>query len=103
MDKQITFRSMDHSAAIENYINEHIQRIEQFLANEKEPIFIAIVLEPSKTHAHHRVEVRVKSPEYDKICDFEGPEFYKLIDKCLDTMLHNLREKKRELIDKRKS
>lgn len=101
MHKRITFRNMEHAAAIENYANDRLKKVEKFLENENTPVYIDLVLEPSKVHAHHRVELRVKSPHYDLISHYEGPEFYKILDHVVDVMIHELTEEKRKLIDER--
>ncbi|QQR62651.1 hypothetical protein IPH67_04520 [bacterium] len=49
MNKRIVFRHMDHSPAIEELANKHLQKIEHFLENEPTPIYIDLVMEPSKT------------------------------------------------------
>lgn len=94
---------MEHSAAIENYINGQFAKIDTILQHQKDPIFVEIVLEPSKVHAHHKVEIRVKTPAYFLVADHEGPEFYAVIDHVVDTMYRQICEKKRELVDDKKT
>ncbi len=101
MHKRITFRNMDHVAAIENYANDKLVKIEEFLSHEPTPIFIDLILEPSKVHEHHRVELRVKSPHYEKISNYEGPEFYKILDRVIDVMLQELLQEKEKQLDER--
>lgn len=101
MHKRITFRNMDHVAAIENYANDKLAKIEEFLSHEPTPIYIDLILEPSKVHEHHRVELRIKSPHYDMISNYEGPEFYKVLDRVIDVMLEDLHREKRKQIDER--
>lgn len=101
MHKRITFRHMDHVAAIENYANDKLTKIEEFLSHEPTPVYIDLILEPSKVHSHHRVELRVKSPNYDRISNFEGPEFYKVLDRVIDVMLEELHREKRKHLDER--
>ena len=101
MNKRITFRNMDHAESIENYANEHLRKIEKFLENEPLPISIDLVMEPSKTREHNRIELRIKSPHYDLIAHHEGPEFYKILDHVLDVMMQLLLEAKRKRIDNR--
>jgi ribosomal subunit interface protein len=92
---------MDHVAAIENYANDKLAKIEEFLSHEPTPIYIDLILEPSKVHEHHRVELRIKSPHYDMISNYEGPEFYKVLDRVIDVMLEDLHREKRKQIDER--
>ena len=101
MHKRITFRNMDHVAAIENYANEKLAKIEEVLSHEPTPVYIDLILEPSKVHAHHRVELRVKSPHYDMVSNYEGPEFYKVLDRVIDVMLEELHREKRKQLDER--
>jgi ribosomal subunit interface protein len=103
MNKQITFRGMDHSPVIEQHTNEQLSKLERFLEHEREPIYLHIVLEAERTHHHHKIEIGLKSPHYDLHVHKEGPEFYKVLDEAIDTMYHNVHEAKRELIDKKKS
>lgn len=97
MPKRIVFKNMDHSEAIELYANEQLERVEHFLENEKTPIFIDLSLEPSKVHAHHKVDLIVKTPNYDRFISFEGPEFYKVLDHVIDVMYKKLHEDKKRL------
>ncbi len=101
MHKRITFRNMDHVAAIENYANDKLTKIEKFMQHEPTPVYIDLVLEPSKVHEHHRIELRVKSPHYDLISNYEGAEFYKILDRVVDVMLQELTKEKRKQIDER--
>lgn len=101
MNKRITFRNMEHAESIENYANEHLVKIEKFLEHEPLPVSIDLVMEPSKTREHNRVELLVKSPHYDLMAHHEGPQFYKVLDHVVDLMLQLLREAKRERIDNR--
>jgi ribosome-associated translation inhibitor RaiA len=67
MHKRITFRNMEHSPAMEGYANNLLAKIEDFLQKEGTPQYIDLVLEPSKNHAHHRAELRIKTPHFDLI------------------------------------
>lgn len=99
MNKRITFRNMEHAAAIENYANEHLQKIEKFLEHEPTPVSIDLVMEPSKTREHNRVELRIKTPHYDLIAHHEGPHFYKVLDHVIDVMTEELHNAKRKRVD----
>lgn len=102
MHKRITFRNMDHVTSIENYANNRLNKVEHFLEHESTPVYIDLVLEPSKVHEHHRVELRVKSPDYDLISNYEGPEFYKVLDHVVDVMMSELTKEKRKEVNERK-
>lgn len=104
MNKRIVFRNMEKSDAMKDYANEQLVKIEQFLSEERSPINIDLVFEPSKTHDHHRIELRVKTPHYDKISDYEytGTKFYDVLDRVIDVMYRELHEEKRKNHDREK-
>ncbi len=105
MHKRITFRGMDHSAVVEEYANQQLAKIEEFLLNEPTPVYIDLVLEPSKVHEHSRVELRVKTPHYDLVShyEFSGQGFYDVLDRVIDVMYQELHEAKQKLVDQRKT
>lgn len=94
---------MDHSDVMEEYANEQLAKVINFLEHERTPIYIDLVLEPSKIHAHHRVELRVKSPQYDLISNYEGTDLYAVLDRVIDVMYEELHEQKRREVDERKT
>lgn len=105
MHKRITFRNMDKSDVMEQYANKQLKKIEDFLIeNERSPIYVDLIFEPSKVREHHRVELRVKSPNYDRISNYEhqGVQFYDVIDRVIDVMYKELHEDKKKLSDDRK-
>ena len=97
MEKKITFHQMDHSAVMEDYINQQIGKIEEILKNEREPIYLEIFLKPSKVHAHNHVHILVKTPRYYLNSDYEGPDFYDVLDRVIDTMYRQIITKRKEL------
>ena len=104
MHKRITFRSMESSDVLEKYANQQLAKIEQFLENERSPVYIDLIFEPSKVREHHRVELRVKSPNYDLISNYEyqGTGFYDVVDRVIDVMYKELLEVKKKKMDDRK-
>lgn len=98
------FKNMDKSDSIEQYANQQLEKIVEFLSHEKTPVYIDLVMEDSKTREHPRVELLVKSPNYDLVthCEHEGVKFYDALDRVIDTMYRELHEHKRKLVDERK-
>jgi ribosome-associated translation inhibitor RaiA len=71
----------------------------KFLEKERSPITLDLVLEPSKVHSHHKIELRVNTPHFHKISMYEGPEFYEVLNRVIDTMykeLHKEKDKQQE-------
>jgi len=104
MHKRITFRNMEHSNPLEEHVHKHFSKIEKFLHNEPTPIYIDMVLESSKTHAHPRAELRIKTPHYDLVTHYEheGVDMYDAIDRVIDVMYRQLHEQKEKENDQRK-
>src|SRR5579872_5638596 len=104
MHKRITFRHMDKTEAMENYANEQLRKIEEFLSHEPTPVYLDLVFEPSKVREHHKIELRVKSPNFDAYStyEYEGTGFYDVLDRVIDVMYQELQEQKRKNIKERK-
>lgn len=103
--KHITFKNMTKSDVMEEYANQQLGRIEDFLANEPTPIFIELVLEGSKTREHPKITLHIKSPHYEECISNEyddGTPFYDALDNVFDTMYRMLHEKKKKLVDEKK-
>ncbi len=103
MNKKFTFRGMDHSKVLEDHANKQLAKIEHFLANDKTPQQLDLVLQPAKTHAHHHVELRITTPTYHVISSHEGPEFYQVLDHVIDVAYRQLLDQKEKKIDERKA
>jgi len=120
MQKRIVFKNTAHSSVMEDYANQQLLKIEEFLANSNimdhapgakasdvhgsdASIYMDLTIEPSKTREHNRVELRVKGPGYDLVSEYEGAEPYDMLDRVIDVMYHQLREYKQKEVDMRKS
>lgn len=102
MNKKFTFRDIAHSKVMQDYAEEQLAKIEDFLKNERSPITIDVIFQPSKVHAHHRIDLLIKSPHYDLMTYDEGPDFYGVLDSVFDTAYRRLHEEKdRHLEDKK--
>jgi len=104
MHKRITFRNMEHSDVMEEYVNKQLEKVEKFLKREPTPIYIDVVLEDSKVHEHPRVEMRIKTPNFEEVSNYEheGVDMYNAIDRVIDVMYRLLREHKQKEVDQRK-
>jgi ribosomal subunit interface protein len=104
MNKRIVFRNMEHSDVMEAYANEQLEKIITFLENDRGPVHIDLYFEPSRVHEHHRIELHVKSAEYDLNSSYEheGQGFYDVLDRVIDVMYRELHEAKRRNHDEEK-
>lgn len=103
MKKRILYKNMESTPVLEEFANKHLEKVEKILENEPTPIYLDLTLESMPTHAHHRVEMIVKSPHYDLVAHHEGPEMYQEIDHVVDTMIRELRKAKARLVDEAKT
>lgn len=104
MNKRIVFRGVPHSGPMEDHANQQLKKIEKFLENERSPVNIDLIFEPSKLRQHSRVELRIKTPHYDLVShyEFEGTEFYDVLDRVIDVMYRRLHEEKDKHVEDRK-
>lgn len=103
MNVQITFRNMESSKILEEYAQEQLQKVYDFLEHEREPIFVELVFQAAKARAHHHAELRIKTPDYYLVTDYEAQEMYDVLDRVVDTMYRKMTEKRKELQDKGKT
>jgi ribosomal subunit interface protein len=105
MNKQFTFKGMEHSNALETYAREHIKKIETFLQEEQErdPIYMRMSFDAETTHHHHKIEFNLKSPRYDIHVHKEGPDMYKLVNEVADVMYESLHKEKQRRVDEQKT
>ena len=103
MQKRIAYRGLESSPVLEEFANKHLEKVEKLLESERTPIFIDLVLEASHVHAHHKVELRIKTPNFDLIAHHEGPEMYQEIDRVTDKMVQEIRRAKERFAEEEKN
>ena len=100
MKADITFRGMEHTDAIEQYVAKNLAKFKKYFGKEDpEATFIHVVLDGQLKHAIYNVEIRVKSPHFDLVAQREGTKMYPLIDEVSHIMEAELEKAKRKLID----
>lgn len=102
MNIKITFQNCDSSPVMEKHINEQMGKIVRFLEHERSPIYLEIIIQPGRIHAHHHVEFLLKTPNYDLVTHDEGPKVYQMVDNVIDTMYSRLRKEKDRHVEDRK-
>lgn len=102
MHKRITYRGIEGTPVLEEFINTHLEKVTKLLENEPTPIMIDFILDASHVHAHDKVELRIKTPHYDLIANHEGPEMYQEIDRVTDKMVDEIRRAKEKRVDAQK-
>ena len=104
MEKQITFRSMEHSGGLENHALSRLAKIEHFLdLSENTPVTIHMIITGGFVHAHHKVELLVKTPHYDLVAHEESKDAYQAITDVVHKMFAELTRAKEKMIHDRKT
>lgn len=103
MNIQFTFRGMERSGTLEEFVNEQLAKIQEFLVHEKEPIYLHLIFTAKFTHHDNRVEFQITGPGYTLNAHREGPELYKITGEVIDRMYKQLTEAKRKRIDTRQT
>ncbi len=102
MNPTITFRGMQSSPPIEQYVQERIKKIEHILSKEPSPKNLEVILEANTTHHHHIVELRLHSAHYHLRAQAEGADLYERIDHVFGVLLNEIRKHKDKWISERK-
>lgn len=102
MSRQITFKNCDSSIIMEDRVDELLKNINHFLRNEPTPLWMDIIISPSRVHAHHQVEFLLKTPNYEIVTHKEGPHIYQVLQEVIDLMYLKLREEKDKRVEDRK-
>ena len=100
MHRRITFRKMESSPIIEEHANKLIDKLMILLAKEPTPIYIDLILEPSKIHAHNKVDLLLKTPNYSLVSSYEGPDIYDVLNRVFHVMNQKLKKHKGIKADK---
>jgi ribosomal subunit interface protein len=103
MTRRIAFRHIDSTPVLEEFAHKHLDKLHKFLDHERAPVSIDLVLDVATVHAHHKAELRVKTPDYDLIAHHEGPDMYQEIDRVVDIMLGEIRRVKNKLMHERRT
>ena len=102
MDKKITFHNMEHSDPMEKHAIDKLGKIEEILQGPEleTPNFLELWLESHKTHPHNKVELHIKTPQFDLNSHSEETDMYYAIDETIDRMVKLLKKEKQKLKDK---
>lgn len=103
MKTKITFRSMDHSDAIERYAKEKISKLHKFFKKENpDSVFISMTLESHRTKHYFIAELKIKTAQYDLIAKKEGGEMYPMIDHAVHIMEKEITRAKEKHVSSKK-
>src|SRR3990167_468537 len=94
MDKRIAFKGMDHSNAIENFVNEKLVKAEILLEKEKGPIFFDVVMNTEHSNNLFDVEIRINGPHFSLIAHDQERDMYAAIEKVVDKIVNKIKKKR---------
>ena len=102
MKKEITFRNMEHSAPLEEHANAKLAKIEEYLGGSEDftPFSVELRLDAHKMHAHHHVELHLRTPHFALHTHEEGPDMYIAVDDTIDKMVKLIIKEKEKYKDK---
>lgn len=95
----VTFRGMEHSNALEDFVKAKLHKVLRFLENEASPTVIDVILEAGTQHHHHKVEFRLHSPHYKIVAHREGPEIYAEVEGVADIFAQEIAKAKQKRVD----
>ncbi len=97
MHKKITFRSMDHSDALEKHVLEKSEKLDNFFKREPLPIDIEIVLQAHRAKHYFNADIIVKSKNYHLVAHVESSDMYVAIDEVVHKMVREIAHKKEKM------
>ena len=102
MNKKISFQNMEHSDPIEAHANEKLNKIEELLKGPEweTPKYLELWLSAHKAHPHSKVELHLKTPQFDLHSHSEEKDLYFALDETIDRMVKLLVKEKTKLKDK---
>lgn len=100
MELKMTFRGMDHTDAIEEYVVKNLTKFKKYLGKEDpDATFLHVILEGNHNHDIYEIEMRLKSPHFDIVVEREAHKMYPLIDEVVHIMERELKDSKEKFID----
>lgn len=102
MEIKFTFRGMESSPTLEQYVEEKNKKVARIIEKERGPRRLEIILESHPTHAQFALELRLHTADYHIMVKKDGTDLYGLVDLTFDVLVQEIRKKKELHIDKRK-
>jgi putative sigma-54 modulation protein len=99
----INFHQMPHSEAIDTHARSRFEKVATLFkrSSENHPITAEFFLNAHPVHAHHEVELRVKSGALSLASHDTNPDMYAAIDSVIEKMVTQVKKEK-EKNDSRK-
>jgi len=94
MQKKITFRSMAHSDAIEQYVTNKIQKISKFFKRDSSNVDMQVVLDAHREKHYFQVEFKIDSCNYHMFVKSQGSDMYAMIDEVISKISKDIARKK---------
>lgn len=94
MKRKVTYRNMESTPPLEEFVNVRLEKIEKLLETEKTPQYLDFVLTSEHSGVIYKVEFNVSTPEYKLNAHHEGTDMYKQIENTIETMLEEIRKAK---------
>jgi len=94
---------MPHSEGIDNHARSKLTKVSSLFkhAEDLHPVTAELFLNAHHTHAHHEVELRVKSGALSATAHDMNADMYLAIDSVIDKVINQLKKEKTRRDDKR--
>lgn len=106
MKRTISFIGMPHSDPLEEHSNQKLDKLTALIKHDDEhegAYFLELHLKAQEMHAHHRVDLHVKTPHVNLHTHDEGPEMYLAVDNAIDRMITLYKKEKGKIQDRHRN
>ena len=94
--KRIAFKGMEHSAAVENFINDKLEKVMKLIESERPPIFVDVVINTEHGNQISDAEIRINGPHFSLVAHDQEREMYAAIEKAADRMFKEVSEMRKK-------
>ncbi len=98
MEPKFTFRSMEHSQALEKLAVKKLHTLDKFLLQHN-PHTVELIFEAHKVHKQFILELRIQTGSIHLVAKKEGEDMFALLDHVISTMSGELIKAKEKQLD----
>jgi len=102
MNIKINFHQMPHSDGLETHAKSKLQKIASLFKKTEDlhPLSAELFLNAHPVHAHHEVELRIRSGHFNLASHDTGQDMYLIIDSVIEKMITQVKREKERSDDK---
>jgi len=100
MQIKITFKSTDHSDAIEQHVRAEIAKFESLFKRDGGPISVEVIVQAHHEKHYATAEFLIHSSDYRAVAHAQGPDMYVIIHEAARKAFQEIIKQKGKLSDK---